>query len=110
MSKLKSIFNKMWKNDKLFLYKGKYKEWLQSKIFNINNTFDNNNNVYNKKIRTKVIPKKQHNKISCNLNNNDSKNDNILFNNFTKEGVYIKKGPKSPLYSSKKSKWNKIYI
>ena len=107
---LKSIFNRILKNDKLFLYNGKYKEWLQLKIFNVNNTFDNNNNIYNRKIRTKVIPKKQHNKISSNINNNDSKNNNILFNNFIKEGIYIKKGPKSPLYSSKKIKSNKIFI
>ena len=102
---LKDIFNIIVNNDKnknkILLYNGKYKEWLQTKIFNIYNTNKNNINIYNKKIRTKVIPKKQLTKISNNIYNMEASNNNKLYNNFINEGIYIKKAPKSPLYSAK---------
>ena len=90
----------------------KYQNSIEAKSL-INNNVNESNNQFNKQIRMKAIPKKQHTKISSNINKELNNNNNKLFNNFKNEGgIYIKKGINSPsLYSAKKriNRINTIY-
>ena len=92
-------------NNKNVLGNGKLKEGLRKKQIvkiNVNSKGKNNTNNNGKKIRKKIIPKKQLTKISSKKNIIEFNNDK-LHNNLKGEGIYTKKYPKTPLYNIKTS-------
>ena len=102
---LKEILNIIVNNNKNkdVLGNGKLSEGLRKKQIvkiNVNNKGKNNTSNNDKKIRKKIIPKKQLTKISSKRNIIEFKNDK-LHNNLKGEGIYTKKYPKTPLYNIK---------
>jgi len=117
------ILNNQKNKDKIEV--DKFKMWLKEKSNFNKETHNNQINMTEQKIRTKVIPKKQKTKIFSAMNNNDKNsfknnytnifdlsidnkivNEQKFLNKNLKTEVYRKKTPKSPLYD-KKNKLNK---
>ena len=117
------ILNNQKNKDKIEV--DKFKMWLKEKSNFNKETHNNQINMTEQKIRTKVIPKKQKTKIFSAMNNNDKNsfknnytnifdlsidnkivNEQKFLNKNLKTEVYRKKTPKSPLYD-KKNKINK---
>ena len=102
---MKEILNIIVNNNKNkdVLGNGKLSEGLRKKQIvkiNVINKGKNNTSNNDKKIRKKIIPKKQLTKISSKRNIIEFKNDK-LHNNLKGEGIYTKKYPKTPLYNIK---------
>ena len=102
---LKEILNIIVNNNKNkdILGNGKLNLSLRKKKIikiNENSNGKNNTNNNNKKIRKKIIPKKQLTKISSKKNIIELKSDKLHIN-LKGEGIYTKKYPKTPLYNIK---------
>ena len=117
------ILNNQKNKDKIEV--DKFKAWLKEKSKIKKEAHNNQINMTEQKIRTKVIPKKQKTKIFIIINNNNknsiknnyknifdlsidnkSLNEQKFLNKNLKTEVYRKKTPKSPVYY-KKNKLNK---